>query len=234
MGALIAEKFAAEGSNIAINYVSSDSRAKETASKIESEYKVKTLIVQGDVGVQADCIKIVKAAVEGLGGLDVVVANAAWTKFCAFENLHGLEEEDWDKCWATNVKGNFHLFREAVPTFNTNAEGGAFIVTSAVAAISKSGSSLAYAVSKAAGLHLVKCLAQSTTEKVRVNAVLPGLLLTEWGNKFPAEQIEAHRQSLPLKRTVDLDDCANLFVNIAQNNSLTGQGFQIDCGYKIK
>jgi NAD(P)-dependent dehydrogenase (short-subunit alcohol dehydrogenase family) len=72
------------------------------------------------------------------------------------------------------------LLRAALPTFNANAEGGAFIVTSSVAGIAASGSSMPYSVTKAAGLHLVKCLATTQGPKIRVNAVLPGLLLTEW------------------------------------------------------
>ena len=72
------------------------------------------------------------------------------------------------------------LLREAMPTFNANPEGGVFLITSSVAGTSLKGSSMAYSVTKAAQLHLMKCLANTQGSKVRVNAVLPGLLLTEW------------------------------------------------------
>lgn len=84
------------------------------------------------------------------------------------------------KCWAVNCKGNLHLFRKALPTFNANPEGGVYLMTSSIAGIGPHGSSMAYSVSKAAGLQLMKCLATTQGPKVRVNAVLPGLLLTEW------------------------------------------------------
>jgi NAD(P)-dependent dehydrogenase (short-subunit alcohol dehydrogenase family) len=58
--------------------------------------------------------------------------------------------------------------------------GGAFIVTSSIAGISAAGSSMAYSVTKAAQLHLIRCLASTQGPKIRINAVLPGLLLTDW------------------------------------------------------
>jgi NAD(P)-dependent dehydrogenase (short-subunit alcohol dehydrogenase family) len=72
------------------------------------------------------------------------------------------------------------LLREALPVFKANPEGGVFIITSSVAGTSLSGSSMAYSVTKAAQLHLMRCLANSQGSKVRINAILPGLLLTEW------------------------------------------------------
>lgn len=104
------------------------------------------------------------------------------------------------KCWAVNVKGQMALVRAAMPHFNQNPEGGVFIMTSSVAVciaeylqtgdrsmlsrnwqgVKPSGSSLPYSVTKAAGLQLMKGLASSQGKNVRINAVLPGLLLTEW------------------------------------------------------
>ncbi|KAL1968875.1 hypothetical protein VTN77DRAFT_1236 [Rasamsonia byssochlamydoides] len=234
LGALVAEKFAAEGSNIAINYVSNAERAKEAAAKIEAQYKVKVVVIQGDAGIRDDCVRVVKTTIELLGGLDVVISNAGWTKFSNFSDLDALTEDEWDKCWATNVKGNLHLFREALPTFNANPEGGVFIISSSIAGITPSGSSMAYSVTKAAGLHLMKCLASTQGPKVRINAVLPGLLLTEWGNQFTPSQIEGHKEKTMLKKIVDLDDAANLYISIAKNTSMTGQSIQIDSGFVIR
>ncbi|KAI9709187.1 MAG: hypothetical protein M1812_007772 [Candelaria pacifica] len=153
-----------------------------------------------------------------------------WTKFSAFDDLSALSEEDWDKCWAVNVKGNLHLLREALPTFNANPEGGVFLMTSSVAGIACTGSTMAYSVSKAAGLHLMKCLAVTQGPKVRVNAVLPGLLLTEWGTQFGPERVQAINQKAVLKKETNLDDCADAFIMAAKNSSMTGQNIQIDSG----
>jgi NAD(P)-dependent dehydrogenase (short-subunit alcohol dehydrogenase family) len=70
--------------------------------------------------------------------------------------------------------------REAAPTFNANPDGGVFIISSSIAGRLTGGSSMPYSVTKAAQLHLMRCLASTQGPKVRVNAVLPGLLMTEW------------------------------------------------------
>jgi len=70
--------------------------------------------------------------------------------------------------------------KAALPHFTKNKEGGVLISTNSIAGTSIGGSSMAYCVTKAAQLHLMKCMAKTQGEKVRVNAVLPGLLLTDW------------------------------------------------------
>ena len=91
-----------------------------------------------------------------------------------------------------------------MPTFEGNAEGGVVLVTSSIAGRTIGGSSMAYSVTKAAQLHLVKCVAKTQGSKVRCNAVLPGLLLTEWGLEYGEERIEELRQAAVLKREVSL------------------------------
>ncbi|KAL8822057.1 MAG: hypothetical protein Q9223_000049 [Gallowayella weberi] len=147
-----------------------------------------------------------------------------------FGDLDALNEEDWDKCYAVNCKGNLHLFRKALPTFNANPDGGVFLFTSSIAGIGPQGSSMAYSVSKAAGIQLMKCLAATQGPKVRVNAVLPGLLLTDWGATFPPDRVQNAKDKAVLKHETDLDDCAELFVAVAKNSSMTGQSIVVDSG----
>lgn len=115
------------------------------------------------------------------------------------------------------------LLREAVPAFNNNPEGGVFIITSSVAGTSLAGSSMAYSVTKSAQLHLMRCLANTQGSKVRINAVLPGLLLTEWGLRYPKEAVERIKDMSALKHETFLDDCADTYTSIAENTSMTGQ-----------
>jgi len=214
--------------------VANHERAEQTARKIEGQFGGKVAVIQGDMGVLADCERVVKEAVKELGGLDVIVSNAGWTKISQFGDLHALSEEEWDKCWAVNVKGNMHLLREALPTFNANTDGGVFLMTSSIAGVGYSGSAMAYSVTKAAGLHLMKCLALTQGPKIRINAVLPGLLLTEWGEQFGEERIKKVKESAVLKQETLLDDCADAFIMAAKNTSMTGQNIQIDSGLAIK
>ncbi|OQE82076.1 hypothetical protein PENNAL_c0038G05233 [Penicillium nalgiovense] len=233
LGALAAEKFASEGSNVAINYMSSKEIADKLASDIASKYGVKTVVVQGDAGVKDDCINAVKTTIEKLGGLDIIISNAGWTKMTNFGDLDAMDDDDWDKCWSVNVKSSLYLFKAALPTFNANPEGGVLLITASIAGITPSGSSLPYAVSKAASIHLMKCLAKSQGAKVRVNAILPGLLLTEWGQRFPSDKIEGWTNATALKKVPEVEDCADMFITLAKNASITGQAVQIDSGFVI-
>lgn len=231
LGALVAEKFAAEGSNVAMNYNSNKAAADNVASEISSKYGVKTIVIQGDAGSKTDCVNAVKTTIEQFGGLDVIVSNAGWTKITNFADLDAMDDEDWDKCWNMNVKSSLYLFKAALPTFNANPDGGAFIITASIAGVSATGSSLPYAVSKAALIHLMKCLAQTQGSRVRINAVLPGLLLTEWGQQFPKDKIEAWTDKTALKRVPEVEDTADMYVTIAKNSSMTGQSITIDSGF---
>lgn len=97
-----------------------------------------------------------------------------------FSDLSAPTIDDWDRTYAVNVKAQVHLMNAALPTFKSNEEGGVFIITSSIAGRITGGSSMPYSVSKAAQLHLMRCLASTQGPKVRVNAVLPGFLRTEW------------------------------------------------------
>ncbi|CEJ54480.1 hypothetical protein PMG11_00788 [Penicillium brasilianum] len=227
LGAVIARKFAAEGSNVAINYVSSKETADKVASDLAAKYNVKTIVIQGDAGSQSDCINAVKTTIEQLGGIDVVISNAGWTKMTKFSDLDAMDDADWDKCWSINVKSSFHLFKAALPTFNANPDGGVFILTSSTAGVIPSGSSIPYAVTKAGSIHLMKSLAQSQGPKIRVNAVCPGLLFTEWGQRFSPEQIKGWTDKTALGHLPEVEDTAEAYLSIARNSSMTGQAVQI-------
>ncbi|EAS33033.3 short chain dehydrogenase [Coccidioides immitis RS] len=234
LGAAVAERFAAEGSNVAINYVSSEDRATALAAQLEENHKINAITLQGDVSSRSDCENLVKQTIEQLGGLDVIISNAGWTRISNFADLDALTDDEWDRCWTTNVKANLHLFRAAKPTLDANPDGGAFIITSSTAGITPGGSSMAYSVSKAAGLHLMKALASTQGSKIRVNALLPGLILTEWGQRFPKEVVGMYEEKVPLKRVPSVDDCADVFITIAKNTSMTGQQIQVDSGFVIR
>jgi len=159
-------------------------------------------VLKADCGNMAEVSECVKQATQALGGLDIVIGNHGWTRFSDFNDLNAMNEAEWDKCWKTNVLGMKQLVADAMPTFNANPDGGVFIVTSSIAGRSIGGSSMAYSVTKAAQLHLVKCMAKTQGSKVRINAVLPGLLLTDWGNAYGEERISALKDASVLKKEV--------------------------------
>lgn len=97
---------------------------------------------------------------------------------------------------------HLQLMQAAGPIFNSNPDGGCYLISSSVAGISQAGSSMAYSVTKAAGLHLMKCIAATQGPKTRINAVLPGLLLTEWGLQYSQERQDAIKNASALKHEV--------------------------------
>jgi NAD(P)-dependent dehydrogenase (short-subunit alcohol dehydrogenase family) len=86
---------------------------------------------------------------------------------------------------------------------------------------------MAYCVTKAAQLHFMRCAAQTQGSKLRINAVLPGLLLTDWGMLYSEEQIKALKEKATLKKETEIDQCADAFVWIAKNTSMTGQKISV-------
>lgn len=149
----------------------------------------------------ANCVNETHKA---FSGLDIVVGNAGYTQFSAFGDLDALPEAEWDKCWAVNVKGMKQLVASSMPIFNENPEGGVVLITSSIAGKTLAGSSMPYSITKAAQLHMVKCIANTQGRKLRINAVLPGLLLTDWGNKYGEERINGLKNAAVLKQEVSL------------------------------
>jgi NAD(P)-dependent dehydrogenase (short-subunit alcohol dehydrogenase family) len=108
--------------------------------------------------------------------------------------------------------------------------GGQIITTSSIAGLSAAGSSLPYSVSKAALIHLTKCLAVALAPDIRVNTVAPGLLMTRWVAGFPEERLAAMSEAALLKKATDVADTAAAFVMLAKNESITGQVIVVDAG----
>ncbi len=179
LGAVIARKLALRGVHLAINYAHAKDRATEFAEQLAKEFKIKTVVLQGDVSDEQTCSRLVEETAARLGQINMLVSNAGWTKFAPWDDLFALASEDWDKTWTMNVKSHLWLFRAAKPYFMQNEDGGSFVISASVAGTRMSGSSLAYSVSKAACIHLMKGLAAHHGPKCRVNAVAPGLLMTE-------------------------------------------------------
>lgn len=189
----------------AINYANNQTRAKELINELEnipcttgSPASPRFVSIQADVGDRSSIKSLVEQTVSTFGRIDVVVSNAGWTRITNFTNLEeGMVDEDWDRCFLYNVKAHLWLMHAAKPELDKTE--GAFITTASIAGVKPSGSSLPYAVTKAAAIHLSKSLAVIAAPKIRVNSVSPGLLLTEWGMKFPEEKREAAKNNTKLK-----------------------------------
>jgi NAD(P)-dependent dehydrogenase (short-subunit alcohol dehydrogenase family) len=168
-----------------INYSSNQARAQslvDELSQIPTTHPSPTTprfhILQADVSSKPSVQNLVSETLKTMGRLDAVVSNAGWTRMTNFLNFdEGVNDEDWDRCFVMNVKTHLWLAYAAKDALAETE--GTFITTASVAGVKPSGSSLPYAVTKAAQIHMAKGLAVILAPKVRVNSVSPGLMLTE-------------------------------------------------------
>jgi len=226
---------------IVLNYFSRPEKANEVIkecesipSQLSSSSQPRFHSIQADVSQRSEIQRLVKETVEKMGRLDVVISNAGWTRVTDFFNLdENVNEEDWDKCFNYNVKCHLWLFHAAKPHLESNEDGGSFLTVASLAGVRPSGSSLPYAVTKAAEIHLTKGLAIICGPKIRCNSVSPGLMMTEWGQKFPESKIKATMEKGALKNLADVSDVADQVKTMVMSKSMTGQNVLVDCGIAI-
>jgi 3-oxoacyl-[acyl-carrier protein] reductase len=235
LGRVVASRLAREGMNVAVHYSRSEADARETVEALRAA-GVEADMVRADLGTPAPAAivdRMVDQVVNRFGRLDLLVNNAGATRPVPFPDLEGVSEADWDAVLNINTKAPFFATRAAARVMRRNG-GGQVINTASLAGVrAVGGSSLAYAVSKAAMIHLTKCLATALAPDVRVNAVAPGLLRTRWIASFSEEQLRRIGELTPLRKVTDLDDAASAYVMLARNESMTGQVISVDAGLSL-
>ena len=92
-----------------------------------AEQGVKAVVIKADMTSTAEAKRVVQETIQQLGGLDIIIANAGWTRFSEWKDLDSMTEEEWDKCWSANVKVPKALLSEARATFDANTEGGCMV-----------------------------------------------------------------------------------------------------------
>ncbi|KAN0089615.1 short chain dehydrogenase/reductase [Hyaloscypha variabilis] len=233
LGAAIAIAFAEEGCDLAITYLGSKEKAEAVAAGIRSSTGRKVVIIQAELSLVPECERIVEETVKALDGLDIVVHNAGNTKFAPFADVDALSEADWDYTWNMLVKSNVFLFRAARPHLNANPDGGVFLQQNSLSGLFNNGSSMAYSVCRAAGLQLMRNLAETQGEKIRINAICPGLVDTERTAGLDEDAREKYKEMAKLKRITTTEDIAMTFVFAAKNEGLTGERIRVDSGMVI-
>ena len=148
VGAATAILLAEKGCNVVINYTRSEDEALETA-KIAEEKGAETIVFQADVSKDDECQAMVSAVIKKWGRIDYLVNNAGRTKFNPFENLNGLNMDDFQSIYAVNVVGAYQMIKAVVPHMKKQGSG-AIVNDSSLAGVNAMGSSIAYVTSKAA------------------------------------------------------------------------------------
>ena len=228
IGKEVALKFADNGYNVVINYVSNRTNVEELKTEFESK-GVKTLIMQADVTDKEAIEQLVKKAIEEFGAIDVLVNNAGITK----DNLlMRMSEEEFDKVIEVNLKGTY-VVTKAVTKYMMKNRKGSIINLSSVVGVAGNAGQCNYAASKAGIIGFTKSVAKELASRnIRSNAVAPGFIETDMTAVLSDEVKENIHNQIPLKRMGTAKEVANLIYFLGSDESayITGQVIHVDGG----
>ena len=228
IGREIAKKFAKEGCNLVLNYVSDNTDVEKIKSEF-NEYGIDVLVLKADVSVFSDCENLVKEAIEKFGKIDILVNNAGITK----DTLIAMMKEDaFDKVIDVNLKGTFNVTKNVVPYMMKKRNGNIINISSVVGVVGNAGQSN-YAASKAGIIGFTKSLAKELAPRnIRVNAVAPGFIDTDMTSVLSDKVKENINLQNPLKRMGKAEEVANVVSFLANDESsyITGQVINVDGG----
>ena len=229
LGAAICERLARAGCDVAVGYLSNKDGADRVADVVKGLGR-KATMVQLDQADAAACEPAVNTAATGLGRLDILVNNAGWNIGIPFPELDKLTAEVWDQLQHTNLRGPFLLAKAAAPHMKKQGAGRIVNIAS-IAGHRPMGSSIGYATSKAALVHLTRCLAVALAPAITVNCVSPGLIEgTRMAQRIPPAVAESVRKSVVLGRGADVKDIAAQVETFCRADSVTGQVLVVDGG----
>ena len=230
LGSRICHALAREGVSLAVMYAASREAAEALATEIAARHQVQAVAMQCDIADAASVQALVGQVTARFGRLDILVNDAAYNIAIPFPQLDDLTDEVWEKVMAVNLTGPMRLTRAVAPIMKKQGTGRVVNIAS-VAGLGPTGSSIAYAVSKAGLIHLTRCMAVAMAPEVLVNCVAPGLLEgTRATANLRQEQVEKSAAGSLLKRAADKDDCAEMVVTMCRTGTMTGQTVVIDSG----
>jgi len=230
LGQRICHALAEEGAHVAVMYAQSRDQAESVARDLASRHQINAAAFQCDITDDAAVERVIGEVTRQFARLDILVNDAAYNKSVPFPDLDGLTMEIWDKIIAVNLTGPMRLIKAAAPVMKAQGSGRIVNIAS-VAGLGPTGSSIAYAVSKAGLIHLTRCMAVALAPQVLVNCVAPGLLEgTRATSNLRAEQIANSAATSLLKKPADKEDCADMVVTMCRTDTMTGQTIAIDSG----
>jgi 3-oxoacyl-[acyl-carrier protein] reductase len=228
-GKACAEALAAAGVAVCVNYSRSADDAEDTAAGIR-ERGGRAFACRASVDDEVQVREMVERTVAEFGRLDIVVNCAGITYFAPHDQLDAISDAQWDEVLKVNLTGSLHAIRCAIEHLK-ESPCGSVVSLSSIAAISGSGSSIPYAVSKAGQITITKSLARAFAP-VRFNAIAPGVILTRWvdgKDEFVANYVD---RTL-LGRACTAEEIGHACLFLCQAPSITGQTLVIDSGYLL-
>ena len=226
IGEATARRLAECGATVVVN----SSRSVEDGERIASE--IGGTYLQADIGDPAQARALVTGVDRAHGRLDILVNNAGITEVINHHDLDAVTDEVFRRILDVNVLGTWTVTREAMGALRASGDGSIVMITS-IAGVRPTGSSIPYAVSKAALNHLTALLANVAGPEVRVNAVAPGLIRTPWTADWGPLH-DAMTTMVPLGRSGEPPDVAEAVLGVIRNRYLTGQVMVVDGGMALR
>jgi len=221
IGRAVAVAFAREGADVLISYLNEHPDAEETARVVRASGR-KAVLVPGDIADEAHCQQIVQRASQELGGVDILVNNAAYQM--SRQGIADITAEELQRTFGTNIFAMFYLCQAAIPLM---PPGAAIVNTCSIQAYQPSPQLLDYAVTKAAIVNFTKGLAQEVIQQgIRVNVVAPGPVWTPLiPATMPPEKVSQFGQDTPIGRAAQPAELAPAYVFLASPEAsyITGQ-----------
>lgn len=232
MGEAAAKELAKRGWHVGIVFSKNTKEAERVAKECGE-----AIALQGDVGEDADCRRVAKAVLDKWGRIDALVNSAGTTKFVPHADLEGLSAEDIFGIFRVNFVGPFQMIRACAPALK--ASRGCVVNISSVASVLGTGSSIAYAASKAALDTMTFSLARALGPEIRMNIVAPGYVRTPWqvaahGADGAADLERRFAERAPLKAAAEPQDVADAIVWLIEGaRRVTGEIIYVDAGMHI-
>ena len=228
IGKAIALKYAQNGYNVVINYVSDKTNVEELQKEF-TKLNVECLIEKADVSKSEEVEKIVKKAIEKFNKIDVLVNNAGITRDGL---LMRMKEEDFDKVIEINLKGTFLITKSVIP-YMLKKRDGKIINLASVVGVTGNAGQCNYSASKAGIIGFTKSIAKELAwRNIRANAIAPGFIDTDMTSILSDEVKDSINVQIPMKRMGTTQEIANVayFLGCEESSYITGQVINIDGG----
>lgn len=229
LGRRICHALARRGGQVTVVYGQRQAEGEAVARELR-EHGARAIAVGADVRSPAAIQRMVDKVVQEFGRVDILINDAAYNKWIPFPQLEELHLEDWMTILSVNLTGPFLCSKAVAPIMKRQGQGRIVNIGS-IAGLTPSGSSIAYAVSKAALIHLTRCLAVALAPEVLVNCVAPGFIEgTRMSESLTLEYQQRARQGALTRRAVDKDDVTEVLLEFCRTDSITGQTLVVDGG----
>lgn len=235
IGKAICLALAAEGAHVVVNYCRNREKAQAVAGQILAMRKGRAVALRADMGREQDIAALFETAERRLGTVDILVNNAA---YCPSGPVTSYSRKEWERTFSINVTGVFLACQELVRRLRARKGKGKIVnMASQAAFLGSTSGHLPYDASKGALVSLTRALARELAEEgTNVNAVAPGMVLTEMVEGVLQKKLDAYLSRIPLKRIARPEEIADIVVFLASDAAayLTGTTLDVTGGVMMR